>query len=364
MPALRDGLHLTVAQTGWVYSAMFIGLMAGYVLMTTLTALGGTRWGVLVSLAGATLGACASALAQNFIGIVAARVLTGIFVAGLLPAAFQAVREWFPSRMRPFAIGLFLAAGQLVGAVARPILGLLPHTMGWRVPLLVAALPAAIAAALCIFLWPARTPRAPSRGVSGGGITSVVMLAVGLFLTAPVTYYLWASLSAFGGRASGTMAYIGFSAAGACGAIVAGAIAWAMMSGGVGASRTRAVLLTVTGAMLPLGALLPVVAFAGGSLVWPLVLMALCTVAYEGWCTLLYSAAADALPARGVAIGAAIGALMLGGGEWLSNMASGRLFTGEPGTGVALAFAATSALALLVVALLAWLVRQEPEPAG
>jgi hypothetical protein len=150
-----------------------------------------------------------------------------------------------------------------------------------------------------------------------------------------------------------------------CGAILAGGIAWAMMSGGVSASRTRAVLLTVCGAMLFLGAVLPLAILPAYGSMWPILLVgAVCTMAYMGWETLLYSAIADALPARGVAIGAAIGVLAASLGGWLVSLAAGRLLSNGADQLLLPEVAATAAIALLVVALLAWLVRQEPETAG
>ena len=368
MPFLRRELALSNVQTGWVFSAFILGLIAGYVLITIITALGGTRWGVFVSLAGATLAASATGLVRNLAGLIIARALLGVFVAGLLPAAVQAVREWFPSRMRPFAIGLVLASGQLLAAVAPPLFGWLlgAGRMAWRTPLLLSGAPTAIAAVLCIVLWPARTPREPSRGVSGAAIASAVMLAVGLMLTAPAGFFLSTWLPYHANRtwgigfAGARMANVVSPAAGMCGALAAGAIAWAMMSKSAGASRTRAVLLTVCGAMLPL------VALAGFISRWPFVLLLIGvgSLAYAGWSTLLYSAVAETLPARGVAIGAAIGALMASLSGMLVPVAWGRLVSAEGDQQFSLGVAATAALALLVVALLAWLVRQEPETAG
>ena len=119
-------------------------------------------------------------------------------------------------------------------------------------------------------------------------------------------------------------------------------------------------LLTVCGAMLPL------VALAGFISRWPFVLLLIGvgSLAYAGWSTLLYSAVAETLPARGVAIGAAIGALMASLSGMLVPVAWGRLVSAEGDQLFSLGVAATAALALLVVALLAWLVRQEPETAG
>jgi hypothetical protein len=265
--------------------------------MTAVTVAAGTRWGAFVSLAGATLAASGTGLAQN--------------LAGLMPAAMRAVREWFPARLRPLAIGLFLAPGPLVYAVASPALA---------------------AAVLCLLLRPARQSREPSRGVSGEAKASAAMLWLGPWLAAPVAWVLTSLLPEYAAWMEFPQAARLFAVAGACGAVLAGAIAWAMMSRGVGAARTRAVLLTVCGAIPPL------VVFCNWTLLRPLLPIAVCGMAYPGWCALMYSAVADSLPARGAVIGAGVV---------------------DP-----LKVGATAATALLVVALLAWLARSEPQAGG
>lgn len=359
----RADLHWSYSQFGWIFWASSIGLLCGYVFMTMVTVFAGTRWGAFVSLAGAALAASGTGLARNLAGLIALRLLLGFFTAGLLPAAIQAVRECFPARVRPFAIGLFLASGQLVFAVASHHNFWSIRSIGWRAAFWLTGIPLAIAAALCIVVWPAGARREPSRGVSGTAIASTIMLGFGLLLTAPVTVLVSAWFASFANRTLGAgfgatgMASAVSPVAGACGAILAGAIAWAMMSAGMSAWRTRAVLLTVW--------LLPLVMFAGTISEWPyvLLLMAVCSVVYQGWSTVLYSAVADTLPAGGVAIGAAIGALMASVGGMLASQVWGRAaFQGDrpilPGV------AAMSLVAVLAVAILAWLVHQDSEAAG
>ncbi len=356
----RTALNLSWSEIGWVFSAFTIGLMAGYFVMTAVTVAAGTRWGAFVSLAGTALAASGAGVVQNLAGLIAVRLLLGFFVAGLLPAAIQTVREYFPARIRPFAIGLYLASGQVAYALASPLHLWGIRSMGWRTAFLVTGIPPAIAAALCLVLWPAKAPREPSRGVSSAAIASAGMLAVGLFLTAPATWFISAWFASFANRNPASAPHVlGMAsavplAAGACGAILAGAIAWGMMSSGMSAWRTRAILLTV---WMP-----PLLARAATPTQWPLalVLIAVCSAACQGWYTLLHSAAADTLPARGVAIGAAIGALLSSVGAMLASEVWGRT-VGQAGNMVLPGAAIAAGLAVLVVALLAWLARPEPE---
>jgi MFS family permease len=328
--------------------------------MTVVTALAGTRWGLLVSLLGATVAGASAGLASGFTGLIVARLLLGVFSGGLLPAAVQAVREWFPSRMRTLAIALVFAAGQLAAFLSQVLFT--ETTIGWRTMTFVSGLPTAIAAILCILLWPARTPREPSRRVSGRAILWAAMLAVGLLLVAPVFQFVTVRLPSFSRQRLGIDAVDMKTAAAVpllaslCGAVLAGALAWAMMSNGGRTARTRAVLLTVSGILL-----LPV-AVTGYISQWPfiLVLMAVCSMAFGAWSTLLYAAVADTLPARGVAIAAAIGGLM----GTVSGLLVSTILNHASAAGIEIlpfGMAATAAVALLAVALPAWLIRPEPD---
>jgi MFS family permease len=131
-----------------------------------------------------------------------------------------------------------------------------------------------------------------------------------------------------------------------------------MMASGVKAFRTRAVLLTVFSALLVLFAL---TAFA--SLPILLLLMAICSMAYLGWTTLLYAAVADTVPARSVAIAAAAGALMANLSGALSPVAFTSLVPVYGSRSVPLGVSAVAAIALILIPLLAWLSRTEPAAA-
>jgi ACS family hexuronate transporter-like MFS transporter len=361
-PSLQRELSLTTAQLGWVLSAFAIGLMAGYVLMTVVTVVCGTRWGLLVAFVGASLAAFASGLASTPAGMIIARSLLGFFTGGLLPAAVQSVREWFPSRQRPLAIGLLLASGQAAAALTPTLAPYVAQALAWRTVLIITGLPTVIAAVLCIVVWQSPPPREKSRGVSTAAIASTGMLALGLFLTAPVSYFMMTWLPMYVRQNLGVgLARVGTAGlaagvAGVCGAILAGTIAWAMIRTGISATKTRAVLLTVCGAMLPL------VALGGNAARWEFVILSLvvCSAAYQGWSTLLYSAVADTLPARGVAIVTAIGALMVSLSGMLSPVAFGSMIQTSGYDLVFRILAAGAAGALLWVGFLAWFVRQEP----
>ena len=363
LPAARRELAFSATQTGWALSAFLFGLLAGYVCMTVVTALAGTRWGLTASLAGASLAAAASGLASGVGGLIAARLLLGFFTGGLLPGTVQAAREWFPARLRPLVIGGVLTTAQAAMAAVPPVVAQMSGWLPWRTVLLLTAAPTLAAAVLCAAAWPTTGRRVARWHIAGPGYASAGMLGLGLLLTAPLSsasstwlpMYLreraGAGLAAIGGGMAGA------TIAGAAGALLAGFTAWAAISSGCGVARTRAALLTACGCLLPAVAL-------AGSMHDALAVMALAAIsaaAYQGWCTLLYSAVADALPARLVAAGAALGALLSGLGSTLASGVAGRLVgsSGFPAMFLAAGVAALAGFA--VVVLLAWVVPQDPE---
>ncbi len=361
-PMLRQELGFTSVQVGWIFGAFPFGLMAGYILMTAGTALYGTRWGLVVAFAGASLAAFASGLTSTLTGIIVARSLLGLFTGGLLPAAVQSVREWFPAHLRPLAIGLIFASSQVAAALTPPLVVFVNQAIAWRTVLMITGIPTLIAAVLCVVTWQSPPPRESSRGVSSGALASVGMLALGLFLAAPIYYFTVTWLPTYLrekpslGFDRVATASVAVMVAGACGALLVGAVAWALMRRGISPSKTRAVLLTACGLMLPL------VALVGSADKWELVilLLAVSSIGYQGWSTLLYSAVADTLPARGVAIGAALGAFMVNLSGTLWPVAFGRMIQTSGYDLVFRVLFAAAVVALVGVGLLAWFVRQEP----
>jgi len=357
---IRDALHISTVQLGLVFSIFAFGLMAGYILMTVVTVLCGARRSLAAAFIGVSLASCASGLVPGYGGLLAARFLLGVFMGGLLPGAVQAARDWFPPSLRPLLIGAVLTAGPAVSLGAVPLLTFAAQHLGWQAVFMITGLPTLIAAGMCLAWWPTPAAPEPFRGISTPAFASSGMVALGLLFGAPVSYVTSmapAYLQRLGGNIS-TIAVTGSAIplANCFGALLAGVMAWALMSGRTPPSRVRAALLTV------FGCLLPVIALGGIGSQWVVTMAsALAMIGYAGWSALLYSAVADAFPARGVAVGAALGALMAS----IGGMAGPAVFAGMIAevSGYGAVFAAAGATAVVGVAgvlLLAWLVGREP----
>jgi len=363
MPAMSRDAAFSGSQLSFVFSALTLGLIAGYVLLTMVTGLAGTRWGLLVSLVGASLAAAATGVADSFPTLVAARFVLGFFSGGLLPACLQALREWFPPPMRPLVIGMFFAAGQAAGLLL-PLWSLASgNGSAPRSVLSLTAVPTLLAAVLCFMAWQSAPVPEPQEKASSVGTTSVAMLAAGLFLASPVSTFTvsWAAmyLRQHAQFTTERVASMSMAAAlgGAAGAVLAGVCAWGMLQNGAAAWKVRAQLLPAFGGLLPVVALIAFVT----QLEVAMAVSVLVSVAYHGFAVLLYWAVADTLPARGVAVGAAIGALVTAVNSLVAPSVFG--YFAYSSAGYPLLFAAlalSGAMAALIVGLLAWFVRPQP----
>ncbi len=354
---VSEQMHLSPLNLGTAFSAYLFGMMAGYVVMTVVTALCGTRWGLVVAMVGVSLAAAGAGLVSNLGGLVAQRAVLGLFAGGTFPAAIQSIREYFPSALRPLAIGILLATFSILSLLLLPVQPHLTTAIGWQTATMLAGVPSAIAAALCWVLWK-RPARGVSQGVSGIAVVSVVMLAVGSLMLTPLYVFAQSWLPMLSMQRFGVQAWIWHfnSAASSVGALAAGCAAWAMVQGGITAWKSRAVLLTLLGLVMP-------VAILGGTFilaVHPALTSTAIMAAFEGCTVILMVAVADSLPARGVCVGVAVGELISAIMMTVSNPLLGKL-TEEYASNVAAgATAIAAACGVICIALLAWLVRPQP----
>jgi MFS family permease len=161
-------------------SAGDLGLLAGgYFLGFALTQLPLGKWldqhgprkVILSFLSVAVAGCIAFALAPNFIGLLAARVLCGVGVSACLMAPLTAYRRWFKPDVQLRANSWMLMTGSL-GMVAStlPVQWLLPQ-LGWRPIFGGLALLICVAIAVLAWrlpAWPAQVHLADSAAAPGG----------------------------------------------------------------------------------------------------------------------------------------------------------------------------------------------------
>lgn len=348
------------------FSLFTIGMIVGYFLLTLVTVFTGTRWGLTVGFAGIALAATVSALTGHFYILISARFLAGFFAAALIPAAIQTVREWFPVPLRPLAIGLILTSMGGFIFISSVLIDITEITIK-RPFIIIPAMGAVAAAVLCAFFL--KTPGVfenPKR-LNTGGVISSIMLPCVLFLSALITV----SVSSF--LVSYLVMELGFSTASALKVSLfssSGNIAGSLLIGGIAClliytvfrpPKTRALLMTICGFMLPFIALT-------GFVTNFYILISISTVAMfgiQGIMILLYSSVADTLPVRGVSIVMAIGGLALNVGNLIFSSLAGFIVYSIGFRWLYLIAGILGLVLWLLVAIPAWFIKQpeaEAEP--
>jgi len=92
----------------------------------------GTRIGFALSIGVWSFATLLHAFAQGILSFSIFRSILGIAEAGNWPGAAKANAEWFPTKERAFAQGIFNSGAAIGGIVAYPIIGVLAAYMGWK----------------------------------------------------------------------------------------------------------------------------------------------------------------------------------------------------------------------------------------
>jgi MFS family permease len=201
-PELASKWSLSTAQSAWLTTIVQLGFVLGTATaaLLNLADIFPSRWYFAVS---ATLGAAANAalvFADGFATLLAFRLLTGFFLAGVYPPAMKMAATWFRTR-RGLAIGMVVGA-LTVGKATPYLVHAFPGTHE-RVVLFVAS-SAAIVAALLVALWYREGPYPfPPRRFSWSLVATVVArrewrLATGGYLGHMFELYsFWTWIPAF-----------------------------------------------------------------------------------------------------------------------------------------------------------------------
>jgi len=144
-PVLMPHLHWTEADFGDIVATFSLLYAFGYVGVGRFMDKVGVKVGLPAAVASWSLFACLHAAMSTVLGFKVARGLLGLAEGGNFPASIKTVAEWFPTRERSLATGIF-NAGSNVGAVVAPIIvPLIVVHWGWR--------PAFVVTGAVGFLW-------------------------------------------------------------------------------------------------------------------------------------------------------------------------------------------------------------------
>jgi len=131
-PTLQREIGWSEAQYGAIVSWFTLAYAIGFLGAGRIMDRFGTRAGYGVSIVVWSLAAMSHAFARTAGGFSVARAALGFGESGNFPGAIKTVAEWFPSRERAFATGIF-NAGSNVGAIIAPALvPWITLNWGWR----------------------------------------------------------------------------------------------------------------------------------------------------------------------------------------------------------------------------------------
>lgn len=185
LPAIGKGLEAGSGDLSWVVNAYLLPLGALQLLGGAAGDVYGRRKLLILGTALFGLASLIAALAPNFGSLLMARALQGVGAALLLPNSLAILGAAYSGEARGRAIGIWAAAGAVMGAIGPVLGGWLIDLAGWRTIFLL-NLPGALAAIVLAFVFVKPMDRAKaalSLDVWGGILATSALGAVTWGLT-------------------------------------------------------------------------------------------------------------------------------------------------------------------------------------
>ena len=157
---IKRELHVTDQELGWLGSgyaivfsigALFAGVLSDLSSRRAVIAGGMALWSAFTAVGGAV---------RTYTQLFISRGLVGVGQSAYLPAAQAMLADYFPTKGRAQAMGVFWAGLALGGVLAVYLGGVLATAVGWRVTLVIIGLPGLVFALLMGRL---RDPAGPRR---------------------------------------------------------------------------------------------------------------------------------------------------------------------------------------------------------
>jgi len=100
----------------------------------------GTRLGFVLSIGVWSLATAAHALAKGVVSFSIFRAILGVAEAGNWPGATKANAEWFPTKERALAQGIFNSGAAIGGIISIPLIGFLAVILDWKLIFIIVGL--------------------------------------------------------------------------------------------------------------------------------------------------------------------------------------------------------------------------------
>jgi ACS family hexuronate transporter-like MFS transporter len=166
-PVLRDEFKMTNVAYSWV----LFGFLLAYTIMNGISGAVidrlGTKVGYALCVAWWSIAEILHVFARGATSLTLFRFALGAGEAGNWPAAVKAVAQWFPTRERPLASGIFNSGASVGAIVAPPLVAWLLLQFGWRTAFVAVGMTGLVWLAAWLAFYPKVAPAAPVGDVSG-----------------------------------------------------------------------------------------------------------------------------------------------------------------------------------------------------
>jgi ACS family hexuronate transporter-like MFS transporter len=337
MPIIRQELHITDKDYGFLQGAFQAAYMVGFLFMGGFV----DRFGVRVAYAIATLGWSATAglhvLARTTLQLSVWRVGLGLSEACNFPAAIRTIAEWFEGKDRAFATGVFNSGTNVAAMLGPPAFVYVSALYGWRACFLMTASLGLVWVAAWWRIYPKAAVHT-STALAENQISWAEAarspetwgFALGKFFSDPVWwfYLFWLPLYLHDNRKL-EMTQVGWALAFIYSVTTVGSVAGGWFSGllirrGWPTLRARKAAMLVCACLSPVGALGVIVPNTNVAIL----LFSLAMAAHQGLSANLFTTVSDAFPPRAVGSAVGIGSCVGGlGGIIFSAIVPGYVIT-------------------------------------
>jgi MFS transporter, ACS family, hexuronate transporter len=138
-PVLQSQFHMSNEDYAFVLNAFLVSYTVMQAVSGVVLDWLGTRWGFTLMFIWWSVAAALHRWAQGTRSLALFRFLLGMGEAGHWPGAVKAIAEWFPSKERGLAMGIFNAGSSTGALVAPPLIAFAALRYGWRDAFLVIA---------------------------------------------------------------------------------------------------------------------------------------------------------------------------------------------------------------------------------
>ena len=375
-PTLQQELHWSESQFTAVVSWFTAAYALGFLVMGRVMDRIGTRKGFAYSIVVWSLAAVGHAFARGAASFSVARFALGLGESGNFPGAIKTVAEWFPTRERSFATGIF-NAGSNIGAIVTPlVVPWIALTWGWREAFIATGVLGFIWLAFWLALYrrPEEHPRVsrgelayiqsdPAEPITPVGWRALLphrqtwAFAVGKFMTDPIwwfyLYWLPKFLDArFGVKLSSVaLPLIAIYLLADVGSVFGGWLGGAFIKRGWSVNAGRKTTMLIAALLI-----VPTMFAPRSSHLWVAVaIVGVAAAAHQWWSANIFTMSSDMFPRRAVGTVVGIGGFAGALGGFLFQRLTGWILqnNGSDYTPVFLICAFAYVAALLVIHLLA-----------